>query len=227
MRRLLFFVSIGIVVVVLLAITPPAHAPADLIVTEVPTGTPLPEDFTLIPAFTPAYPCELENVDVYDVDMCRGESVQEYAIVESDQSVLYVRAYHLGTGCWSGINVDVRELRVCERESGAVTTLVEHLTADPVPSPDGEWYAFDTFEMYQRSESDGGSFRPHFFRVRTDGSDLQELSSQPLPPEIVGGGVEGWSDDGEWLELSLWDGTEDGWHPYRLRTDGSGEYEAE
>jgi hypothetical protein len=225
MRRLLFFVSIGIVVVVLLVITPPAHAPADVAVTSAPTSTPLPDDFTLIPTFMPSYPCELQNVDVYDAHLCRSESVQEYAIVESEQSVLYVHSYHLGTGCWGSINQDVRELRVCARESGAVTILVEHLTADPLPSPDGEWYAFDMFEMYQRSPGDGGSFRPHIFRVRPDGTNMQELSTQSFPPEIVAGNIVAWSEDGEWLELSLWDGTENGWHPYRLRADGSGEYE--
>lgn len=223
MRRLLFFVSIGSAIMVFLAITPPAHAPAEVL----STPTSLPEDFTILPPFTPSFPCELENVDVYDEDLCRNERVQESVIEETDQTVLYVRSYHRGAGCWSSINVDVRELRVCQRSSGAVTTLAENLATDPVRSPDGEWYAFDTFEMYQRSPEDGGSFRPHFFRVRVDGTDLQELSTQDFPPEIVGGNVIAWSDDGEWLELSLWDGTENGWHTYYLRTDGSGEYEVE
>jgi hypothetical protein len=225
MRRLLFFVSVGLAIIVFLAITPAAHAPAEVLPT--PTRTPLPEDFTILPAFTPSFPCELQNIDVYDEELCRNERVQEALIEETDQTVLYVRTYHLGTGCWSSITADVRELRVCQRSSGAVTTLVDHLTADPVLSPDGEWYAFDTYEMYQRSPEDGGSFRPHVFRVRVDGSDLQELSTQDFPPEIVAGSVIAWSDDGEWLELSLWDGTENGWHTYLLRTDGSGEYEAE
>jgi hypothetical protein len=186
----------------------------------------LPEDFTLIPAFTPSYPCELQNVDVYDEDLCRNERVGEYVIHEDQQSVLYVREYHLGTGCWGSINQDLRELRVCSRENGEVSTLVERLTADPVPSVDGEWLAFATIEFYQRSEGDSGSFRPHIFRVRPDGTDFQELSSQGFTPEIVGASIVGWSDDGAWLEISLWDGTEGGWHSYQLRTDGSGDFEA-
>jgi hypothetical protein len=225
MRRLLFFVCIGVAVVVFLAITPPAHAPAEFVPT--PTGTPFPEDFTILPLFAPSYPCELQDIDRYDEDICWHEQVEEIPIEDTGPTLLYIRAYHRGTGCWSSINYDVRDLRVCSRPSGEVTTLAEHLTSDPLPSPDGEWYAFDTLEVFQRSPEDGGSFRPHVFRVRPDGTDLQELSTQSFPAEIVSGTVIAWSDDGEWLELSLWDGTENGWHPYRLRTDGSGDYEAQ
>ena len=41
------------------------------------TVTPLPDNFTLIPTFTPAFPCDLQNVEVHNDQLCRYESVSE------------------------------------------------------------------------------------------------------------------------------------------------------
>lgn len=225
MRRLLFLVSMSATLIVLVVITPRAHAPGSSDLIEV-TRTPLPEGFSIIPPFVPSFPCELQNVDLYHEDLCRSERVQEAVVSESEQTVLYTRDYHVGTGCWTGINVDVRELRVCQRESGAVSIIASHVAGNPVVSPDGESYAFAVADLASSRESDATNFVVDVYRVSSDGAILQQLDSRDLPPGTAGVDIIGWTEDGEWLELSLWDGTEDGWHPYRLRTDGSGEYEA-
>jgi hypothetical protein len=211
--------------IVLVVITPRAHAPGSSDQTGV-TRTPLPEGFTIIPPFVPSLPCELQNVDLYDEELCRSERVQETAVTESEQTVLYTRDYHVGTGCWSGINVDIRELRVCQRDSGAVAMLASHVAGNLIASPDGESYAFVVTDLGRSREDDVTSFVVDVLRVSSNGASLVQLDSSDLPPGTAGAQVIGWSEDGDWLELSLWDGTEDGWHPYRLRTDGSGEYEA-
>jgi len=116
--------------------------------------TPVPNRGSILPAFTPAYACELENV-ARRVDFCmihagpelsypcsQTESVQEHAMGQGSQTLLL------------------------------------------------------------------------------------RLDSQPFPQaRVVGAGLLGWSEDGEWLDVSLWDGSEDGFHRYRLRTDGSGQFE--
>lgn len=225
MRRLLFLVSLSVTLMVLVVVTPRAHAPGSIDPSEL-DRTPLPESFTLIPPFVPSFPCELQNVDVYDEDLCRSERVQETVVHESEQTVLYTRDYHVGTGCWSSINVDVRELRVCERGSGAVTSLASHVAGNLIVSPDGGSYAFAVTDLGASRESDTTHFILDVFSVEGDGSSLLQLDSGDLPAGTAGVQIVRWSEDGEWLELSLWDGTENGWHPYRLRADGSGEYEA-
>jgi len=65
----------------------------------------------------------------------------------------------------------------------------------------------------------------HLFRVRADGADPLQLDTQPYPEQLDAPHIEGWSEDGAWLEISLWDGHADGHHRYRLRTDSSGDFE--
>ncbi len=197
------------------ALPPPTAMPA--------LPTPLPEGFTLIPAFVPAYPCALQNVDVYDAHLCRSESVKESILIEGTDVVFIAHDKHIGTGCWTSINQDVHELRVCDRSSGAFEVLSRELVTLLLPSPDGEWLAFGTMN---RLSTAGDALDPHLYRVRVDGSGLQQLDPQPFPAYAVGApGDLRWLDD-EWLAFSLWDGTENGWHPFRLKTDGSGQYEA-
>jgi hypothetical protein len=104
--------------------------------------------------------------------------------------------------------------------------LASHVAGNLIASPDGESHAFVVTDLGRSREGDVTSFVVDVLRVSSDGASLVQLDSSDLPPGTAGAQVIGWSEDGDWLELSLWDGTEDGWHPYRLRTDGSGEYEA-
>ncbi len=52
-----------------------------------PTATPLPPGFTILPVFTPSHPCELQSADVYDRQLCRNESVKEDVVNVSTSSV--------------------------------------------------------------------------------------------------------------------------------------------
>ncbi len=197
----------------------PLNNPALTVTT---THIPLPDNFTLIPAFTPAYPCQLQQASVYDEQLCRSERLDEKAAAETDSVVFILRDYHVGTGCWSSINTDVRELRLCQKPGGQITTLANHLTSELFPAPDGHWFAFTTQDFFKQSPQDGGTFRPHVYRVNHDGTQVQRLDSNGWPPGIVGTAITRWSTDSAWLELTLWDGTEtNGWLPYRLKADGS------
>lgn len=205
-------------------------ATATLIACE--TMTPAPDRGSILPTFTPSYPCELENVS-RRVDFClvqdgpelsypcsQTESIQETALGEGSQTVLIQHNYHFSAGCWHGTNADVRSLRVCNSRSGESTTLAEDVKSDAVPSPDRAGFAFVTAEP--------GSFglKPHLFRVRSDGTGLLQLDTRPFPQDqVVGAQILGWSEDGAWLDVSLWDGHEGGYHRYRLHTDGSGQFE--
>ena len=225
MRRMLLLLSLTVVVVILIVVTPRVYAPSLVSTPSAVSATPLPEGFTLIPVFTPSFPCELQDVDVYDDTLCRSERLIETAVLENEQTVLYTRDYHVGRGCWTGINTDVRDLRVCDRNSGEITTLVDHVVGNLVPSPDGQAYAFVVANLGESRESDVTNFILDVYRVFADGSALQQLDTADLPEGTAGAQITGWSEDGEWLELSLWDGTEGGWYPHHLRTDGSGEIE--
>ena len=205
-------------------------APATLIACD--EMTPVPDRGSILPAFTPSDPCQLENVS-NQVDYClvhaspelqypcsRTESVHEIALGEGGATLLIQRDYHVSTGCWHGITSDVRSLRVCDRGSGESTSLAQDVIGDPVLSPDGAWSAFVAAEP--------GSHRlsPHIFRVRLNGTDLVQLGTRPFPQDqVVGAQILQWSEDGEWLEVSLWDGREGSNHRYRIRPDGSGEFE--
>lgn len=220
MRRLILLLVVLLIAVLALSQwrpgadnLPPAPTPA---------FTPLPEGFTLIPAFTPAYPCELQTVDVYDEQLCRGENIHESLLVQGESVVFIQHDYHVGTGCWHSINQDIHELRVCGQASGATTTLTDSLVTALLPSPDGEWLIYGTMSM---KATDQDMLRPHVYRVRRDGTNVEQLDRQPFPDYAVGAPVDlRWLDD-QWVAFSLWDGTQDGWHPFRLKADGSGVYE--
>ena len=220
MRQFLLIALAAVLLVgtiILLSLSRPGAQP-DLFAA---TVTPLPDGFTLLPPFTPSAPCELRSVDVLDRDMCRSERVSETRLASGDGVDFIDHQYTVSTGCWHGITSTVRELRVCSRTSGAVDTLTPHLITDFVPSPDGAWYVYGTMNPLAEGHD---ALRPHVFRVRGDGTDAQPLDTQGFPDWAVGAPVElRWLDAG-WLAFRLWDGTTGGWHPYRLRADGSGEY---
>ncbi len=219
MRRLIFLLLILLMGVVVLSRWRPGAA---TLLPPAPTATLLPDDFTLIPTFVPSYPCELQNVELQDDQLCRYESVHEQVLFEGDGVLFVQRDDHMGEGCWDSINQDIHELHLCARSSGAVTTLTTTLTSALMPSPDGEWLAFGSMNVLGVD-----ALKPHVFRVRRDGTGLQALDSQGFPDFAVGAPqISGWSSDGAWLNLTLWDGSgENGYHAYRLKTDGSGVYE--
>lgn len=197
------------------------------VTTPLPTPMPtlLPDDFTILPTFEPAYSCELHNVEVRDDQLCWSDRVEERLLVDSDGVQFIQHDYHTSSGCWGTIHQDTHELRVCSKRSGAVTTLTTQLTHDPLHSPDGEWLAFGVLSI---TDADGRTMSPHVYRVRVDGTDLQQLDTLAFPDGLVGPLAElRWMDD-EWLALTLWDGRsgDESYHPYRLRADGSGVYEA-
>jgi hypothetical protein len=188
-------------------------------------------DSSILPPFTPSHACELENISAdtscqdgyYSTMMPRvcgaSESVREVVIGKGSHTQLIQRDYHYFGGCWDGITSDVRSLRICDTDSGESTTLKEHIRGDPLPSPDGTWFVFNALASTH-------DVSIHLFRVRADGTDLTQLDTQPFPHRVVGAQDYRWSEGNAWLEVSLWDGTENGWRNYRLRTDGSGAYVA-
>ncbi len=214
--------------VVLTACHPASPAPA---VTP-PSTAALPPDFTLLPAFTPAYPCELREAEVYDADLCRSERVRETAAARGAGVLFILREYHLGTGCYGSINVDTRELLVCDQHSGAVRSLTgsgptERITSALIPSPDSTWLAFTTLVMGGADAgggAEGAAIRPRVYRVSADGARFERLDTAGLPDFAVGAQGLRWTENGAWLELSLWDGGTDTWHACCLRADGSGLY---
>ncbi|HVO68908.1 MAG TPA: hypothetical protein VMT24_02615 [Aggregatilineaceae bacterium] len=188
------------------------------------TSTFVPPDFSILAPFTPSYRCELQNVEISDTTLCRNEQVQESIAGQSDKRLLIQHNYHVGQGCWSGINTDQHDLRVCDRQTGQTAVLATHMASTLVKSPDGAWFAFTTFTWDLRP-TQGALPLLHVYRVWSDGAVLQRLDTGGLPSFAVGAELVGWSPEGAWLELRLWDGTENGWHRYRLRADGSGMYE--
>jgi hypothetical protein len=151
--------------------------------------------------------------------------VREDAVAETEAARLIRRHEHLGSGCWGSINVDRWLLRACDRRSGRIVMLTEHLASPVLADPGSSAYAYVTLEWVRQSETDGATPRLHVYRVAPDGTQREQLDTQPLPPATVGLELVRWSPDGAWLELRLWDGTEGGWSAVRLRTDGSGRYE--
>jgi len=192
-----------------------------------PTGTPIPAptpvseglDDPLLPPFTPSYPCELQNdlATVSDESYCRSEEISEVVAAEGDGAVFIQHTHHLGYGCWTGINTYEYAFYACDTTSGARALLADQPTTALVPSPDGEWLAFGVIDRM--------NFDTSVHKIRIDGSDKQRIDTQPFPESTVGINVVRWSADGDWIDLSLWDGTEDGWHAIRLKADGSGQYE--
>ena len=217
MRALVLLLALLGLAIVALSRWQPGAAP-------IPTATPtlLPDDFTLLPTFGPSYPCELERVEAYDETLCRSETVEERVLAEGDGVTFIQHDYHVGQGCWGSINQDIHELRVCQRDSGEVTVLSDEIVTEVLPSPDGEWYVFGTMSM---DAADDDLLEPQVYRVRADGTDLQQLDAQGFPDFAVGApGNLHWLDD-EWLAVTLWTGIEGDYCAYRLKADGSGIYE--
>ena len=234
-------VAIGMLLILCAcAVLPGSPPPATIPVTQPATPTliscdamtPVADHGSILPVFTPTYACELEHVARH-VDFCmvhaspelsypcsQTESVQETTIGKSERSLLIKRDYHLSGGCWHGITADRRSLRACDSASGKSTTLAEDAKGDPLLSPDATAFAFV-------ATAPDDPFTTRLFRVRMDGSELIRLDTKPFPQEqSLAAVIRRWSQDGAWLEISLWDGYEGGHHRYRLRTDGSGAYEA-
>ncbi|MEO8392725.1 MAG: hypothetical protein ABI700_07015 [Chloroflexota bacterium] len=187
-----------------------------------PTATFLPDNFTLIPTFAPAFPCDLQKIEVHDDKLCRYESVTESIAAEGDGVSFITYEHYIGQGCWSGVSQQIRELRVCTRSSGAITTLSENFVTNLIASPDGEWLAFGTMN---RLSTGIESVRPHLYRIRSDGSDLQQLDTRGFGGYRVGAAMDLHWDGADWLAFTLWDGTDGGYYVYRLKVDGSGTYE--
>lgn len=189
--------------------------------TSAPAGTPLPS------GFKPGFPCQLEQSKVRvecladpagtPPSTCSREDwVSETAVAEDAASVLFLRDYRAWAGCWDAVSWQDLSLRLCRKASGAVTTLAEDVVSAVIPSPDGQWLAFAAAEP--------GSYRlkPHLYRIRSDGSGMQRLDPASSGYNVVGITIKGWSVDGQWVEVSLWDGSEGGYHALRVRADGSG-----
>ncbi|MBI1257904.1 MAG: hypothetical protein GC204_10570 [Chloroflexi bacterium] len=185
------------------------------------TATPLPDNFTLIPTFVPTFPCDLQNIEVHDDNLCRNESVSERSLFSSDGVLFIEHEYRMGQGCWGSVSQQIRELRLCTRSSGAITTLSKDFVTDLIASPDGKWLAFGTMNPLA---TDGDSLRPHLYRVRSDGSDLQPLDTKGFDAYRVGAPIDLRWDGANWLAFTLWDSSEGGYYAYRLKADGSGTY---
>ena len=128
----------------------------------------------------------------------------------------------MNTGCWGSISQMIRELHVCQLDSGATRVLTPNLVTALVPSPDGAWFAYGTMNPLG---TDGDALRPHIYRVKADGTTVQSLDAGGFPDFAVGApGDLRWLDN-SWIAFSLWDGTTGGWHLYRLQADGSGTLE--
>ena len=148
-----------------------------------PTITPLPDDFTLIPAFTPSFACELHNAHVYDADRCRNERITERALAQGIGVSFIEHTYIMSTGCWGSISRMIRELHVCQLDSGATRVLTPNLVTALVPSPDGTWFAYGTMNSLG---TDGDALRPHIYRVKADGTTVQSLDAGGFPDFAVG-----------------------------------------
>lgn len=187
-------------------------------------NAPDPVTYSILPTFTPAFPCELQNASnsikgclAYT---CQSESIQETALGEGNDTVLIQHNYFNSTGCWSGGTTERRSLRVCDTETGETTTLAEDVLGEILTSPDGAWLAIVSAKL------ESNRMEPHIFRLALDGTEIVQLDTQMFPQDfVVGARILEWSEDGEWLEVSLWDGNAEGHYRYRLRTDGSGEFE--
>jgi Tol biopolymer transport system component len=135
------------------------------------------------------------------------------------------QASHIGRGCWTGINTDIRHLIRCDLSTGERMNVISHVISSYVRSPDGAWVAFTTFNWAFNSGNGTPSSAAvvGVYRVRVDGSGLQKLNTRPLSVVAVGATEPIWSDDGAWVQVTVWDGTTGGYHPIRIKADGSGE----
>ncbi len=187
---------------------------------------------TLLPAFAPDCACDLENVAVH-VDEClvhaspeliypcsRSEEVREAVLGTSGSVRLIQRDHTLTVGCWHGTTTEERSLRLCDADACDSRVVAERVRGDPVAAPSGARWAYIVAgpELY--------GLAVHVFVIDlADGAPVQ-LDTQPLPQtSVVGAQILSWSKDELWLEVSLWDGAADGYHRYRLSTDGHGDFE--
>jgi len=191
------------------------------------TVTPTPG--SILPPFEPEYACQLENSSASH-DFClvhasptltypcsQTESVKEVVLSDSETARLIQRDYRYSAGCWTAVTTNIRSLRACDKSSGASTILAANIYGPIAPSPDGKWFAFVATEPGKFTE-------PHIFRVGADEEKLVQLDIRPFPQtQVPGASISQWSADSAWLDVGLWDGSE--WYNYRLRTDGSGEFE--
>ena len=88
MRRLILV--LGIVVAGIVALVAWSPSMRDSFVTATFVARVNPEDLTLLPPFTPAYPCELQNVEarIEQEPVCRSESIKETILAQSDDERL-------------------------------------------------------------------------------------------------------------------------------------------
>lgn len=185
---------------------------------------------SILPTFTPSDHCELESASKV-VELCMveaspelsypctvAESVEERLLGQAGAQLLIQRDHHYQAGCWQGVTVDTRALRLCNNQSGDSTMLEQEIIGEPLLAPDGTRVAFVAAAPGQRLTE------PHLFLLAlADGEPIQ-LDTQPFPQErVVGAELLQWSEDGTWVEVSLWDGYAEGYHRYWLRADGSGE----
>lgn len=211
---------------------PPPATPATEAYISCDDATPIPVGYSALPAFTPSYPCELEKAANSESCMLtqptpqrsypcgQSEMVEETLLGEGDQSVLIQRYTLFSAGCWHGTNRERRSLKACDPSNGESTVLAEGVIGEAHPSPDGAWYAF------MATGPDISALTPHVYKVRADGSEMVQLDTQRFPQsQVVGGAILGWSSDGAWVEITLWDASNNIWHEYRLLTDGSGGFE--
>ncbi len=187
---------------------------------------------TLLPAFMPACACDLENASAR-VDTClvraspdlvypcsRSEDVREAVLGASGSMSLIQRDHTLAAGCWHGTTTEDRSLRLCDTNACASRVVAERVRGDPVPTSSGTRWA------YVAAGPELNGLADHVFVIDlADGGPVQ-LDTQPLPQaSVVGAQILGWSVDERWLDVSLWDGAADGYHRYRLSTDGRGDFE--
>ncbi len=210
----------------------PPDATPTATLTDCALATAIPAGARLLPEFTPDCPCALENVSTH-VDDClvhaapnlvypcsRSESVREVVLAATETHQLIQRDHHTSAGCWTGFSHDVRTLRLCTVRSGASRVVGEPVWGDPVAAPDGAHWAY----VIAGPENDG--LAAHLLAIDLETGEPIQLDAQPFPQDsVVGAQIRGWSADGNWLDVTLWDGRADGWHGYRLRTDGSGVFE--
>lgn len=133
---------------------------------------------------------------------------------------LIQRDHTLAAGCWHGTTTEDRSLRLCDTNACASRVVAERVRGDPVPTSSGTRWA------YVAAGPELNGLADHVFVIDlADGGPVQ-LDTQPLPQaSVVGAQILGWSVDERWLDVSLWDGAADGYHRYRLSTDGRGDFE--
>lgn len=202
----------------------------------VPTATPtLPActaayDQLPFPTLTPAPVEALQNVartiddcwidtDSIDYPCTRREPIEETFLSQTPTALLILRHETQSAGCWTAITAEQTLLRHVDRQRASTTIVAQHIRSEVVPLPDGTAFVFGASEAAETLEL-------KVYLVRVADGQVTVLTPPDLPqPQVVGVRFLGGSDDGVWLRVSLWDGAEDGWHEYRLRTDGSGAFE--